>query len=286
MNTIINYWEFWVLVYLVSAVIFAQVFKRANRNMQNASLLTVLLELWTAFFSLLFIFLFKIEFPNDYNIYIALGVVIVIYAITDRLNTEARYGLDPSTFSMFKQLSTVFMIFFGFIFLRDPIVLHKIIGSLLIILANIILTIDKKKIIINKYIIMSIISNFLFAVAMLINVDIATHFNLAIYTFFTVFFPALLIFIRGRYKISDLEKEWQLYPKNAFITAGFTWSLMLLSSVRAYQLGSVSVVASLFALTSILNALVEFIISKNRKKLLQKIVASILILIGVMLVKM
>jgi drug/metabolite transporter (DMT)-like permease len=286
MNTIFNYWEFWVLVYLVSAVIFAQTFKRANREMRDASLLTILLELWTAFFSLFFIFLFKIEFPSDYKIYITLGIVIIIYAITDRLNTEVRYGLDPSTFSMFKQLSTVFMIFFGFIFLREPLILHKVIGSLSIVLANVILTIDNKRIKINKYIIMSIISNFLFAVAMLINVDIASHFNLAIYTFFTVFFPALLIFIHGRYKISNLKKEWSLYPKNKFILSGFTWSLMLISSVRAYQLGSVSVVASLFALTSILNALVEFIINKNRKKLLQKIIASILILIGVMLVKM
>ena len=37
-------WKFWVILYLISAVIFAQAFKKSNRNMKDASALTVLLE--------------------------------------------------------------------------------------------------------------------------------------------------------------------------------------------------------------------------------------------------
>lgn len=281
----LNNWEFWVLIYLFSAVIFAQTFKKANRNMKNAGTLTILLELFTALFAILLIPLFELKFATNISIYITLLIVVVIYAITDRLNIEARYGLDPSTFSMLKQLSTVFIILFGFTFLKEPFLINKVIGAVIIIGANIILTFEKGKFKINKYFIMSFISNFLFAIAMLINVNISDNFNLAIYTIITVSIPAVLIFIFERHSISELKEEMSLYNKKSFLLSAFTWCLMLVSSVRAYQLGSVTIVASLFALTSIINSIVEFIINRNRSKFIQKLIASLLLIIGVILVR-
>ena len=282
---IFNLWEFWVILYLESAVIFAHTFKKANRKMKNAGRLTILLETFTALFALLFIPFFELKIATTPSIYITLLIVTIIYAATDRLNIEARYGLDPSTFSMLKQLSTVFMIIFGLIFLKEELVLKKIIGATIIILANIILAFEKGKLRINKYFIMSFISNLLFAIAMLINVNISENFNIAIYTIITVAIPALYIKIFGNHKIKGLRKEFKLYNKKEFLIAAFTWCLMLISSVKAYQIGSVTIVAPLFALTSIINAVVEFIFNKNKKKLLQKLLAAILIIIGVILIK-
>lgn len=278
-------WKFWVILYLISAVIFAQAFKKSNRTMKNASLLTILLELFTAFFSIFFIPFFEFTLPSDVSIYLILFVVVVIYAFTDRLNIEARYGLDPSVFSMLKQLSTVFLIILGFIFLKEPIILKKVIGSIIIIFANILLAFDKGKFKINKYFIMSFISNFLFAVAMLINVNISSNFNIAFYTILTVFLPSILIFLFGRFKVKDLVNEFELYDKKYFLLSAFTWCLMLIASVKAYEVGDVILVAPLLTLTSILNTVYEFVICKNKNKLVQKIIASILILVGVIIIK-
>lgn len=282
---IMNYWETWVIIYLFSAVIFAQSFKIANRKMKNAGSLTILLEVFTALFSILLIPCFKISFPSDIKIYLTLFVVTIIYAITDRLNIEARYGLEPSTFSMLKQLSTVFLIIFGLLFLKEEFLINKFIGGIIIILANLILAYDNGKLKLNKYFIMCFISNFLFAVAMLINVNISDYFNLAIYTIITVSIPALLIFLFERHSVKELKEEFKLYDKRTFLTAAFAWSLMLISSVKAYQLGNVSVVAPLLALTSIFNAFVEFVFNKDKSKLKQKLLAAILLLIGIILVK-
>lgn len=282
---VLKSWGFWTITYLISAILFAQSFKKANKNMKNASLLTVLLELFTALFSILLIPLFKIKFPTDITIYITLLIVAVIYAVTDRLNIEARYGLDPSVFSMLKQLSTVFIIILGMIFLKEPFVLKKIIGAVIIIFANILLTFNKGRLKINKYFIMSFISNFCFAIAMLINVGISDNFNIAIYTMLTVSIPAFLIMLIGKYKIKDLRSEFNLYNKKLFIFSSAMWSLMLISSVKAYELGNIVLVASLFSLTSILNAFIEFIFNKNRGELLKKVIVSILIIIGVILVR-
>ena len=134
----INTWQFWVVIYLIAGVLFAQKFKSANRNMKNAGSLTILLELFTGVFSLLMIPVFDIKFDINTNVLLTLLIVVFIYAITDRLNIEARYGLDPSTFSMLKQLSTVFMIIFGFMFLKEKFVFSKLLGTIFIIGANII----------------------------------------------------------------------------------------------------------------------------------------------------
>ena len=158
------------------------------------------------------------------------------------------------------------------------------IGAVFIIGANIMLAYDKGKLLINKYFIMSFFSNFLFAVAMLINVDLSDHFNLAFYTYITVTVPSILIFIFGRHRIADIKEEFRLCRKKEFLIAAFSWALMLNASIRAYQLGSVTVVASLFALTAILNALVEFIFNHNKSKFRQKLIAATLIIIGVILV--
>ena len=88
---IFNDWKFWAVFYLISSVTFAQTFKKANRNMKEAGALTVLLELSTAFFTILFLPFFDFTFPTDMNIYFILFIVVCIYAVTDRLNIEARY---------------------------------------------------------------------------------------------------------------------------------------------------------------------------------------------------
>ena len=281
-----NSWIFWVVLYLIFAVIFAQTFKKANRKMKNAGALTILLEFFTALFAILFIPLFKFKISHNLNTYLILIVVIIVYAFTDRLNTEARYGLETSTFSMLKQLSSVFLVLFSFIILKEKVVATKIIGASLIVLANVFLAFDKNgKIKFNRYFFICIVANILFAIGMLINVNISHEFNLGVYTIITVLLPSILIFIFGRHSIKELKDEFNLYDKKKFLIAAFCWCVMLVSSVRAYQLGNISVVAPLLTLTAILDSTYEFIFNKDKSVFIKKIIIGIVILIGVILIK-
>lgn len=282
----LNNWVTWVVIYLVFATIFSQSFKKANRNMSDAGSLTILLELFTAFFSLFFIPFFKLTISHNPHTYLILIVVIVIYAFTDRLNIEARYGLSPSTFSMLKQLSSVFLVILSFVILKEKVILTKIVGASLILIANIGLTIDKNgKFKINKYFLMSLASNILFAFGMLINVNISGEFNLGIYTIITVLFPSILITLFGKHSIKELKDEFNLYDKKRFLLSAFSWCVMLISSVRAYQLGSVSVVAPLLTLTAIINTIYEFVFNKDKSEFIKKLIIGIIIIIGVLLIK-
>jgi len=272
MNLLTN-WIFWVVIYLISGVLFSQTFRRVNRNMKDAGLLTILLELFTSMFALLFILFFPIKFSINISTYLILFIVMIIYAFTDRLNIEARYGLETSTFSMLKQLSTVFIILFGVIILKEKIVLKKFIGITLILLGNVILSFKNGHFRVNKYFFMTI------------NVNISNEFNIGIYTFMTVFFPSIFIFIAGSYKLKDVKEEFKLYDKKKFLFASLMWCTMLVASVKAYEFGNLVVVACLLALTSILNSIVELFVDRNYKSFLKKLFVAVLIIIGVLLVK-
>ena len=276
----------WVICYLVFALIFSQGFKKVNRTMKNASALTVLLELFTGLFAIVMSIFFKYTFPSDIKVYITLFVVTIIYAVTDRLNIEARYGLSPSNFSMLKQLSTVFLVIFGLVFLKEQLVFKEILGAIIIVVSNVMLAVNKDgKFEFNKYFIFCLISNFLFAVAMFINVNISSMFNIGIYTLITVFIPSIIIKLFSRLSFKDLEEEFNLYNKPLFILVSFAWCMMLISSVKAYEYGSISVVAPLLTLTALTNTIYEFIVDKDKKRFYYKLVISILILIGVILIK-
>lgn len=276
----------WVICYLVFALIFAQGFKKVNRTMKNASALTILLELFTGLFAIIMSIFFKYTFPSDIKVYITLFVVTIIYAVTDRLNIEARYGLSPSNFSMLKQLSTVFLVIFGLVFLKEQLVFKKILGAIIIVVSNVMLAVNKDgKFEFNKYFIFCLISNFLFAVAMFINVNISSMFNIGIYTLITVFIPSIIIKLFSILSFKDLEEEFNLYNKPLFILVSFAWCMMLISSVKAYEYGSISVVAPLLTLTALTNTIYEFIVDKDKKRFYYKLVISILILIGVILIK-
>ena len=90
----------------------------------------------------------------------------------------------------------------------------------------------------------------------------------------------------NKLSFKKLANEFSLYDKKRFIIAAFSWFIMLISSVKAYEYGSVSVVAPLLTLSMITNTIYEYIFDKNKKDLLFKLFISFLIIIGVILIKM
>ena len=61
---------------------------------------------------------------------------------------------------------------------------------------------------------------------------------------------------------------------------------MIISQLRAYQLESVVLVATLCSISVILNAIFGYIFLKEKDKMIQKIVAGIVIIIGIFLIKL
>ena len=278
-------WIVFVISYLILSVIFNQFYKVSTKRITKPGALTVLLEFIGAITILIFMPLFEIKFPTDIRIYILLGLSIIFYAIVDRMNTTVRRGIEASTYSIIHQLSTVFMIFAGLVFFKEPFILNKFIGAILIVFSNVLIFYKRGEGKPNKYIILGIVANLLFTVALFLDVNISDNFNLPFYVMMTLGIPSILIFIFERIKFSDIKNEFKNGDKKAILITAVTWSLSILSQLRAYQLGEASIVAPLCALTVILNVIMGYFLLKEREELPKKLIAATIIVLGIILIK-
>lgn len=278
-------WIFFLIMYLIFSVIFNQAYKVSTKNLKNAGALTILLELIAVITLIFFIPFFEIKFPSDIKVYLFLGLSVIFYTLSDRLNTTVRSGMEASTFNIILQLSTVFMIFAGLIFFKEPFIINKFIGAILIIVSNILVFYKKGNQKIDKYVLLGILANLSFTVALFLDVNISDNFNLPIYASITLGAPAILIFIFEKIKIADLKDEFINGNKKAMILTSVTWGLSIVFQLRAYQLGNVSIVAPLGALTVIINVIVGYIFLNEKDNLLKKLISALLIIFGIILIK-
>ena len=282
---IINNFNFNIIIYLIVSVIFNQSYKIVTKRNIKDGVLTILIQFISSITCLIFLPLFEFKFPTDYKVYLFLFLSIIFYTINERLGTTARKGLESSIYIILKQMSTVFMIFMGILFFKEPFVLNKFIGSLLIVLSNIIVFLKRGSIKFNKYLLCGILANICLTIALFLDVNNSSKFNLSFYVLLTYLIPLILIFLFERVKIKDIIKEYKVSNKYALIITGITWSLMMITKLKLYEIGSVSVVAPLTSLTVILNIIVSYFFLKEKSNILKKIIAGILIIIGIILIK-
>lgn len=282
---ILNNWLIYIILYLILATAFTQFYRITTKTMKSAGALTVLLQMMAGIFVLLLCPLFEFKLPTDARVYGLLAISICFYCVTDRLNTTVRSGVEASTFSILKQLSTTFMIFAGIIFFKEEFILTKFIGAMLIIFSNVLMFHKKGKFEFNKYVLLGIFSNLAFTIALFLDVNISDSFNLPFYVALTLILPALLIIIFERIKPSEIKNELKNGNKKATLITALTWGTAIVMQLRAYQLGNVTVIAPLSALTVMLNVIVGYLFLKERDNLLKKIIAAILIIISIVLIK-
>ncbi len=277
-------WLLFVFMRIVLGVLFTQFYKIVTKTSKSAGTLTVLLQFLAGICTLLLCPFFKFTFPTDWKVYLLLGVSCIFYAISDRMNTTVRSGIEASTFSIIEQLSTVFMILTGLLFFKEPLIWTKIIGTGLIIFSNFLIFYKKGNQKLDKYIVLGIISNIVFSVALVLDVNISDNFNLAFYVALTLLIPAFFITIAEKIKLSDIKKEFLQGNKKSIIITSLCWGTMLVTQLNAYQLKDITSVAPLCSLTVIVNVIVGYLFLKEKDNLLKKIIAAVLIIISVFLI--
>lgn len=276
---------FFLILYLIFTVIFNESYRMISQNMKKPGALTVLVELMAGTFSLFLFPFFISKIPNDPKIYFLLGLSIIFYAIQNRLATVARSGMEASSYGVLKQISNIFVIIMGFFFLKEELIFKKIIGAILLIGSNILIFYEKgtwKK---NRYLFLGVIANLCLGMALFLDINVSNSFNLAFYVSFILCVPAILTLFTERIHIKEIIAEWNNNSKYLVLLTSVSWSIMMITKLRAYQLGKITQIAPLCSLTVILNAIVAFIFFKNRHNIGKKLIAGILVVIGVFLLK-
>lgn len=272
-------------MYCILNVLFFQFYKLSVKHVKKDGAATIIFQLIAGLSILIAVPFFKWQLPSTVSVVILLLGACIFYAINDRLQTTARKHLDVSTFSILSQLGTVFLIIYGFIIFKNEFVFTRILGVLMIITANIWILYkpEGKKLAVNEYYAIGVAALLAFATAIMIDIGISDKFNLPFYICITLLIPAAMVASSEKIKLSSITDEWQRGNKKYFAITGVSWGLLIMFSLRAYQLGEVNTIVPLQAATVILNVLVAYVVLKEREHRYKKFFAAIVVVIGVYL---
>ena len=278
-------WLFWVILDLFTSMVNTQAYKVVTRRSKSDGALTVLLELLGGVLILVFMPFFPIRFPTDWKIYALTAAASVFFAISDRVNTTARRGLEVSMFSIFSQLMTVFLIIFGVVFFREPLVPLKVLGAILVIGGNILILYEGRKIRFNRFVLAAVIGALTAAAGSFINIGISDQFNMPFYVMIDLCVPALIIMIAERISPRKIAEEYRAADKKFLFLTAIAWGVMILSMLCAYTFSDVSSTAPVLALSTLVNVFAAFFFQKERNAVVKKIIAAVIVVTGIILVQ-
>lgn len=278
-------WYTYLLAYILTRIIYVQSLSKAASNFKDETKGTIILQILAGSFALLFIPLFPWRYSTTLSDYIFILLACVLYAATDILTTLAYKHLDPATNDIIAQTSTIFLIFYGLLLFHEKITVPQTLGALLIIGANIILTYTKRKQTPTnlRWILLALLSRFSFATAITIDVEVSKHFNLPLYIAITLFIPAVILILVKGYRLASLRTELRAKNIRHIFTNSLFWALMIITGILSLQAYKVTIVAPLRATTTLINALIVALIFKQRTNWQAKIIASLLVILGMFL---
>lgn len=282
---IFSIWWVDVIFYLLLAVVYNQCYKIATKKMQKPGGVAVLIDLIGGFSVLLLCIFYKISFPSNPLVYLFLAMSITFYAISDRVNATVRSGLPVSTFIITKQLNPVIMVIAGLLFLGEPLAISKIIGAIIIVLSNIMVFYEKGRLVINKYVVMSVLASISFTTGLLMDVNNSVHFTLPIYIACILLGPAIMIIIFDKVRLNDIKNEFLLGNRRLIVVVGLCYAFTNFLMMRAYQLQTVSTVAPLLSTAVIMNVLAGYLFLHEKSGIVKKIIAAFLVVVGIILIK-
>ncbi|CAN5155446.1 hypothetical protein BH09PAT2_BH09PAT2_04100 [soil metagenome] len=277
----IDFWQVNLIFSIIFGIIFFQCYKLAVAKAKNDGAATIIIQGIAGLSMILLIPFFRIYFPEDPKVFLFLALACVFYAVSDRLQTTIRKHMDVSAYSILSQLSNVFLILFGFLFLKESVVLAKVIGATLIIGGNVLMQYRGKKLVIDRYLLLAVLAAASLATALSIDIGNSKNMTLPIYISITFLIPALIILISERIPLRVVKQEIQHLNLKYTLITGFSWSATIYFILRAYQTGSVSTIVPLQATAVLWNVIVAFIIFKERSNILQKLLAACLVVAGV-----
>ncbi|MFZ2188737.1 MAG: EamA family transporter [Candidatus Moraniibacteriota bacterium] len=281
LKIIFDSWQFNLAMSLVFSVLLIQFYKLAVKETQCEGASTIILQLVAGISVLFFVPFFSFRFPNDLWIYLLLLLATIFYAINDRMQTTVRKNLDVSVYTILNQLSKVFMVLYGITLFHEPVVMNKLVGGGLILLGNVLLFYRKGKLKFNKNVILSVTASFFMATALMIDVGISKQFNLPFYVMLTLIIPGGFIFLTGRHSLGEISKEFKSNRQKYYIITGISWGLLLLFSIRALQAAEIIFIAPLLATSVLLNVLVASVMHKEKSGLAKKIIAAVIVILGI-----
>jgi len=278
-------WVLWTVVFIIAQVAFLQTFKIATKNTKSTGNLTVAVELISAFSVLLFIPFFPWLLPHGWLTWVLLLIYFALYAINDRLDATTRKNLDISVDTMLMQIYRIFFLFAGIMFLSRSFVFMKLLGAIIIVVANFFVLFEKGKFQFNKYVWLKVLSSIVFAAAFTLENYNSVEFNLAFFVFLSFFVPAFFLLCARQATPRGIVQEMQRKDGWVVLICGLCQMVMTFAILRAYQFREHFIeIAAISSVYVIINVFVAMILLRERSGLIRKTIAAAVIVASIVLI--
>lgn len=259
--------------------------RHALKNRNNALAYSVIYLFLTATFTLPFVFPLKIDLTQ--RLFLLILAQSGIWAVASVLGFAAHKSTDVSLSSIISRARILWLIPLGFLFLDERLSLYSILGVMLIFF-GLAMLFYKGNIHKHKGVHLVLISSVFAAFGSVTNaILVREYLNPAQVTFTTMFGQAVVLLIvlilRGKSleKIKDVLSHSWLITLIATMLEAFAY--ITLSS--AYKIGLASSVTAVYMAVSIVVVWFGILFLKERNSLKSKIISSILVTLGVILVR-
>jgi len=285
MLEIFNYWQVNLVLTVIFSIIFNQYYRKVAKDSKDIASTFVIITLILSATFLLFVPFFELRIPRSPSIYGWLLLSVLFYVVNDRTKASGFQKLDVAIVSVVTQLSKAFIVLYGIFLFKEKLSLPNWAGIVLLFVGSILVMYKRGIWQFNKYVGYLIIGSFAFATAMMIDVKISSHFSLPIYLFLVFVLPMVIIYLLEKRNWQTLKQDFNANSKRKkyFFITGISFALTALFYLLALRQGKVSVVAPLSSVTVLLNVLAGYIFLKEKDDLGKRLIAAVLVIIGVFL---
>lgn len=220
--------------------------------------------------------------PIDIILLTLLGTIL--FGIFDRFQFFASRDIEASSLAVLYRLTPISTLIASMIFLNEKASLEKILGTILIIIGNVIIVTGYKSIKLNRGLIFALISAITLGLAYTVDKRASVFYPLAIYSLLIYFLPPIYNLLIPPLSLKILVNEvkaasWKIWALGLVSIGGYY------SLIYAFSKADVSKVVPISTTSSILTVIAGTIFLKERSNMLRKIIAVLLAFVGVFLIR-
>ncbi|MEA3355377.1 MAG: DMT family transporter [Patescibacteria group bacterium] len=254
------------------------------RNKGDARGFTILHDFFAGIAIIPFFFIYGFKFPPAIIPILGLLVATLVYAVGDITNIKSYQLEEASIVTPLIKLRVIIVLVGSAVFLHESITWLKLLAIIFVLCGSIIIGFEKGKFVFSKGVKYSLLSAFFLGCAFLLDKAFVVNYSLPVYMSTILFLPALWILISTKNGLQRSINELKL-QKWGVVIAGLFFGWALFAFLAAISKGEVSRSTAVVELSLVFIAVGGYVFLNERKKLWQKIIGSLLILVGVLLVK-
>lgn len=224
----------------------------------------------------------QFSFPN--SLLFNFLILAIIGSMAYFLKYSGFQVLDTSEVVIFATTSKLWNVFGGFLFLKEPISINKILGSIVIMIGIAFAIYTNGKFKINKGTLLVLISAFLFGVTDINGFFILQNISATSYQIYFYFLPVIATLAIQPKTLSKISYYFSFKRGIKVFLLSIFDVLGMLALFYSYQVGGrASVIGPLSATKVILTTILAMLFLKERKHLMNKLFGAMVTVLGIIL---